>query len=150
MHVDARPCSSCPYACATPPGVWEACEYERLPGWDEGHFPPAIGIFLCHHSTVGEKETLCRGWLAVHADSIAVRLALMDGRITPEQAYAEVDVALYATGQEACDAGLAGVEHPDAAARKAIDKITRKRAKTSRRAATATSMVASPTEPDRT
>lgn len=127
MHVDARPCSSCPYACATPPGVWVAEEYERLPNWDEGHYPPEAGIFLCHHSTLGKKETVCRGWLSVAADSIAVRLAMMDGKITPEQAYAEVDVDLYATGQEACDAGLAGVEHPDAAAQKVIDKIIRKK-----------------------
>lgn len=38
----------------------------------------------------------------------------------------EVDVDLYASGREARDAGMAGVEHPGSSARRAIERLTRK------------------------
>jgi hypothetical protein len=41
-------------------------------------------IFACHQSREG-AEFACAGWLAIHGyDSIAVRLAVMAGRIAPE------------------------------------------------------------------
>lgn len=128
MHADKNPCSTCPYRKDTPAGIWDASEYERLPDWDEGNL--TVGVFLCHHSAFKDTDTLCRGWLSVASDSIAVRLAMMDGRLDPDEVFAEVDVPLYATGQEACDAGLAGVEHPDEPAMDAIDRLIRKKTKT--------------------
>jgi len=129
LHADKRPCSTCPYRRDTAPGIWDASEYERLPDWDEGSTTIQVGLFLCHNSAFKEPDVLCRGWLSVASESIAVRLAMADGKIDPDEVYAEVDVPLYDSGQEACDAGLAGVEDPDISARKAIDRLTKKRAK---------------------
>lgn len=130
LHADKRPCSTCPYRKDTPPGIWDSSEYERLPDWDEDSPEIQMGLFLCHHSNFQTTETLCRGWLTVASESIAVRIAMMDGKVDPDEVYADVDVPLYATGQEACEAGLSGVDSPDEDARQAIDRLIRKKTKT--------------------
>lgn len=120
----AVPCGTCPYARRTPLGIWDASEYEKLPAYDEGGM--ALGIFLCHQTNATGKPTVCRGWLSVAADSIAVRLAIIQGQITPEQRDAPPLVELYGSGVEAAEAGLAGVERPGVKARQAITRLVRK------------------------
>lgn len=123
LHVAPLPCTTCPYRRDTPPGIWHPDEYAKLPLYDDR---PILAAFLCHQSTATGKPTICRGWLSVHSESPAVRLALILGTVTPEQVYADVPVKLYASGTEAATAGMAGVEHPDASARTAIDRLITK------------------------
>lgn len=108
LKVLKSPCSSCPYRKDVPPGVWHESEYEKLRGYDDNS---TLGVFLCHH-TSGERQTVCRGWLYVHQDSVAARLACATGAVTVDQLFAEVPVECYGSGNEAADAGLAGVEKP--------------------------------------
>jgi hypothetical protein len=126
LHAAPRPCNTCPYRRDTPPGVWHPEEYEKLPLYDDGSDEIQIATFHCHQQNATGVETVCRGWLTVHCESIAARLALITGALTVEQLYADVDVELYATGQEARDAGMAGVDDPDERARRAIDRLVQK------------------------
>ncbi len=118
------PCSSCPYRKSTPPGVWAREEYLKLPAWDD---PMAFaGTFLCHHSALGSRKSVCRGWLEVHADNMAARLASLMVEYA-EGARKPTSVPLYRSGAEACRAGLRGVAKPKTAARAVIAKLTKAR-----------------------
>lgn len=119
----ANPCASCPYAKTTPPGVWDASEYRKLPAWDEPMNYP--GLFLCHHSNLGGRESVCRGWLEVHSNNIGVRLA-MAMRIDLKHRE-PTKVPLYASGAAACRAGLRGVRKPSPKAKAICQKLTRAR-----------------------
>ena len=122
------PCGSCPYRRDVPPGVWHPDEYEKLRGYDEGGL--ALGIFLCHQTNATGRETVCRGWLTVASDSIAVRLGLARGLLTTAMRDALVDVDLYPNGAEAAEAGMAGVDDPTPETRLMISRLIRKRAGT--------------------
>lgn len=126
LHVDRLPCSTCPYRVDTPPGVWDPEEYAKLPNYDDDAPEVAVAAFLCHHSPTTGRDAICRGWLTVHAESVAARLAVISGRVTDAERYAPVEVELYPTGRAAADAGMAGVEDPSPAARRAIDRLTAK------------------------
>lgn len=128
LKCAAVPCRSCPYRRDTPTGVWHPTEYEKLRGFADGQGEgiPHIGIFLCHQTNAVGEETVCRGWLTVEQDSVAVRLALMKGDVTPEQVYAEVPVALYGSGEEAAAAGLSGVDAPSPEADRLMDRLVKK------------------------
>lgn len=123
LIIPASPCESCPYRRATPSGVWSADEYNKLPLYDRDG---AIAPFLCHHSTIGKQEAICRGWLYVHRHSIAVRLLMSFGRVKPEDAYKRI-TGLYRTGLSACRAGLRAINRPSKAAKALMAKITAKR-----------------------
>lgn len=124
LDVARRPCSTCPYRRDTPPGIWHPDEYRKLPQYDDDQ-QSTVAVFLCHQRQA-QRDTACRGWLTVARESAAARLAVMTGLVIDEQRYAAVDVDLYATGAEACAAGLAGVDEPDDQACAAIDKLTRR------------------------
>jgi len=120
------PCNTCPYRRDTPPGIWAAEEYRKLPEYDEGG--SALGAFHCHHEAETGIPTVCRGWLSCHRfESVAVRVAVLMHLVTEEQVEAPCSVALYGSGLEACRAGLAGVGRPGARARKAIDRLIARR-----------------------
>lgn len=87
-----------------------------------GFKSPNLTTFMCHQ----QHEAVCRGWLTVHSESVAVRLAQMTGRLATEAVYAPVTAALYKTGREARDAGMKGVRRPGRAARAMIAKLVRK------------------------
>lgn len=124
------PCGSCPYRRDTPPGIWDAAEYERLRDFaDKPNGIPSLGVFLCHQSPFSRSNAVCRGWLSVERESIAVRLALIKGIVTQNQVEAEVRVPLYTTGAEAAAAGLAGVEAPGRAAQRVIRRLIEKKAR---------------------
>lgn len=128
LHVAPRPCNTCPYRCDTPPGVWHPDEYEKLARYDDqpdGQLP-ALATFHCHQENATGDPTVCRGWLSVHAESPAVRLAIIDGKVTVDQVYAEADVDLYESGAEAQAAGIAAVAAPGGDAVDAIRKLVRR------------------------
>lgn len=123
LRCPPTPCSTCPYRRDTPPGIWDASEYRKLPGYDAGGM--ALATFHCHQERATGVPTVCRGWLAVHGfDSIAIRLAVARGVIETEQVEAPCPVPLYGSGAEACAAGLAGVRRPCAKARRAIRRLS--------------------------
>lgn len=128
LHVAPRPCGTCPYRRDTPPGIWDASEYRKLADYD--YHPGEVGplsTFRCHQQTATGVPTACRGWLTVHADSHAVRLAVVQGQVTLDEVAAEVDVDLYESGAEACTAGLAGIDQPSPLARRKIAKLIDRR-----------------------
>lgn len=128
-------CSTCPYRRATPPGVWHYDEYEKLRAWDAPTWDQPRGVFLCHvgdHDDAADSHVLCRGWVAVHgADALGLRLAAAAGTLDDGVAAAVgTDAAdYYGSGNEAADAGQAGIEAPLAEARYAIEKVRRVRAR---------------------
>lgn len=129
LRVRPKPCNTCPYRTDTPPGIWDAEEYEKLRGFAAGE---RIGIFMCHHS-VGGPELVCRGWLSVEAESAAARIAVLEGRIVDDDRYADPGVELYPSGAAAADAGIAGVQHPGPEALRAGRQIVAERRRTTRR-----------------
>lgn len=124
----ARPCGSCPYRTDTPSGVWERREYEKLPRFDGETWEQDPSIFMCHQ----QDGRLCAGWVGCHdmLNSFGLRVATAMGHITQEVADACInyttDVGLYATGAEACEAGLREVEAPSSSAVKTIQKLTKR------------------------
>lgn len=127
LRVAQSPCTSCPYRCDTPPGVWHPSEYEKLRTYDDNSQTPSFGVFLCHHSTTTKRDTVCRGWLTVHRESVAARIATMQGLVTDEQRYACVREKLYRTGNAAANAGMRGVARPGRKALAVIRRLKRNR-----------------------
>ena len=98
-----RPCATCPYLRSSPPGIWDAVEFERLQQQDGQQFG---AVFGCH----ANDDTLCRGWLADQkrrgAPCITLRLRLARDEPTREQfgAVDENDPDLYASIDEMVEA----------------------------------------------
>jgi len=122
LHVAPRPCITCPYAKATPAGVWDASEYEKLREYDDDWNPP-IAMFHCHQENATGTPTACKGFLAVHPDAVAVRLGQAVGSVTPDQVAEPCPVEVYASGTEACEAGLVGIADPSPEALAAMAKL---------------------------
>ncbi len=125
LLVANRPCNTCPYRCDTPSGVWAVEEYLKLPGYDNN---TNLGTFLCHQTNATGRTTVCRGWLSVHAESVAARMAVLNGSVTDEERLAPSEVELYPSGLAAGRAGLKGVRRPSREARASIDRLARSRA----------------------
>ncbi|KKK93099.1 hypothetical protein LCGC14_2696290, partial [marine sediment metagenome] len=90
------------------------------------HRVPALGTFHCHQENASRIPTACKGWVIVHRASTAVRVAMIYGHIDPDDVPHEHDDRYYATGTEACEAGLAGVVEPSDVAKAVIDKLIRR------------------------
>ena len=109
-----------------PSGVWDPTEYEKLRAYDgeigDQATAGAFAAFHCHSS----PESLCAGW-AGHRDPLdllAVRIGLADGRLNPAVAHYTPDrVPLWGSGAEAAAHGLSGVDAPNTAALRAIEKL---------------------------
>lgn len=109
--VAKRPCSTCPYACATPPGIWAESEYVKLPAYDGETWEQPIGLFMCHS---GDAETdLCAGWLACHDQDHSLALRLHAADVEHLLPYS-TDVELYESGAAAQEGGMVGYDWPDA------------------------------------
>jgi hypothetical protein len=119
------PCTTCPYRRDVPAGIWHADEYAKLPRYDGETFEQLEGtaLFFCHQ----QDGNLCAGWLGCHdpAELLALRLH----RVTPETFAYRSPIPLFASGAEAAAHGMAGIEAPPEAARRAIAKIERRRAR---------------------
>lgn len=128
-----RPCSSCPYRRDVPSGIWDASEYEKLRAFDLDTAYQPRGLFQCHQADPGSgQERICAGWAGCHGPELmGLRWALVLGRISDETYAAAVTytspVPLFASGNEAADHGLAGLERPSPAAVAAGAKIQRVR-----------------------
>lgn len=132
LHVAPTPCTTCPYRRDTPPGIWHPEEYQKLPLYDGGGGMPYLATFHCHQEGEIGRPTVCRGWLSVHANSPAVRMACFSGLISKEDMATipyEAEPGLYADGAEACRAGMRGVRRPGKRARQAIGKLKRRKAR---------------------
>lgn len=129
MNCAKHPCSSCPYLASVPPGVWVAEEYQKLTEYSPADGGvPKVSIFLCHQTNATGVQTICRGWLTVERDSVAVRLMLIRGQVTVEQVEADAIVPLHPDGVTAALAGLGGVKHPGLRARRMSAQLLKKRA----------------------
>ncbi len=131
LHVPTKGCATCPYRRDTPPGIWAPEEYEKLRSYDselDELEDPSDGlkVFHCHQENVTGVPTVCRGWLSVHQESVAVRLACAIGAVTPGDVPLEREGDYYSSGHEAADAGLAGVDDPSHEARLAQNQLLRK------------------------
>lgn len=113
-----QPCATCPYRKDVPSGVWAAEEYAKLPLYDDNN-TLTFNLFMCHSTA----ESPCRGWLTVHADSLAARLAMFKGEVTPDDVYAPPPVPLFASGREAAEHGLRELRRPGVRARRAVAKV---------------------------
>jgi len=125
--VPKHPCSTCPYLRSTPPGIWHPDEYLKLATYDDDR-DVTLMVFHCHQENVTDEPTLCRGWLGVHVDHPAVRLALALGLLDPDdwQAIPDSDPTLYSSGTEACERGLAGCEDMSEDALRAAARLVRR------------------------
>lgn len=100
-----QPCASCPWrldqdATAIPGFVLAKAEALAATSPDERGMGPGWGspMFACHQSRDGQ-EVVCAGWLAqVGAAHPGVRLALMQGTMTPDQV--QPQTGLHTTFQE--------------------------------------------------
>lgn len=122
----AVPCGTCPYRKDVPAGIWAASEYEKLPGYDgeiiDQLFAGATALFYCHQN----DGHLCAGWVGCHdmENMFATRMTKVD-----ESVFTYVSpIPLFASGQEACDHGLSGVDEPSHEALVAMAKLEKKRA----------------------
>lgn len=127
LAVHPNPCATCPYARSTPAGVWDPSEYEKLRRYDAD--PCLLPPFTCHETALlpVEQKAVCKGWLVVHRESVAIRLACAREQLRAADIPEEHDPRLYSSGAEAADAGLRGVPKPSKKARTAIARIVRKR-----------------------
>ncbi len=117
------PCKSCPYRRDVPAGVWDASEYEKLPGYDGETFEQIEGgmaLFFCHQ----QDGHLCAGWVGCHdpQELLALRLHPVD----PSTFSYRSPLPLFASGTEAAAHGMSGIEEPDSRARAVIARLTRK------------------------
>ena len=128
ITVRKRPCPSCPYRRDVPSGIWEASEYDKLPGYDGDIMAQALaqatGIFLCHQRT----GDLCAGWAGCHDmnDNLAVRLSPED--IDPAVFEYVSPVPLFTSGAEAAEHGKRDISRPGSAAIAKMGKLRRARA----------------------
>jgi hypothetical protein len=125
-----RPCESCPYRRDVPSGVWAAEEYDKLPAWDRDTAYQPQGLFLCHQ----QNGRVCAGWVGCHGgdELLGLRFAAANGSMSAEDIAATLDycspVPLFRSGAEAAEHGKARIETPGAGARRAIAKVSRRRA----------------------
>lgn len=124
------PCGSCPYRRDVPPGIWEEHEYAKLPSYDGQIIDQiengGVPLFMCHQN----DGCLCGGWLACHGPTelLAMRLAAAKGRIDPSVWDYDPKVPVFATGAEAAEHGMSGIEDPPPEAERKIIGLMRQRA----------------------
>lgn len=141
LRVANVACTSCPYRRDTPSGLWSPEEYVKLKLYDTGYlvplkFPgvgecmtemPVLAVFKCHQSGTTGVPTACRGWLSVHRDHPSVRLAERVGAIKPEDVPTEDESDVYyASGTEACEAGMRDVAKPSPKALRMVARLVTK------------------------
>lgn len=122
------PCKTCPYRKDVPSGLWAKEEYEKLKAYD-GEIADqlqkgAVGRFDCHQ----RDGQMCAGWIATHKPEnlLALRLAT---DIAPEVFEYVSPVPVFESGAAAAKHGMRDIKRPRVEARKAIERLSRKRAR---------------------
>lgn len=123
LLVNKNPCTTCPYRKDVPSGVWAQEEYEKLRDYDREDERMALATFLCHQSTVAGRNMACKGWVMVHRESVAVRVACAKGQLDYRTCFEETDVELYESGNAAADAGERQIKRPGREAQAAMFKL---------------------------
>lgn len=135
VTVRKCPCSTCPYRRDVPSGIWEASEYDKLPGYDDDVPDQAVagatGLFRCHRT----PGFLCAGWVGCHdmGSSLAVRLHHRD--IDPAVYEYASPVPLFASGAEAAEHGKRDLPAPGPAAVRKARQLRRLQGRRSESAA---------------
>ena len=126
LTVAKNPCATCPYRKDVPSGVWSHEEYEKLRKYDAEPMPSGenLGVFLCHNTPRAGDQVACKGWVMVHGDSIAVRIAQIRGQLG-DSAFAETDVPLHESGTAAANFGQRRIKRPGRKAREAMAKLAK-------------------------
>jgi hypothetical protein len=88
--------------------------------------PEALSTFMCHQTSASGVDTICRGWLSVHRDSIGVRATCATGQIDVSDVPTEPEPEYYSSGTEARDAGLAAIKAPCEKAKLQSRKLVRR------------------------
>ncbi len=128
-----RPCSSCPYRCDAPSGLWAAVEYEKLVAYDRDTANQPTNLFLCHQTNAGDEGArLCAGWVGCHGENLlALRLAAARGELAAADLRSVFEycspVALFRSGADAAAHGMTNIDNPDPAACEMIEKIRARR-----------------------
>lgn len=123
-----RPCGECPYRQDAPSGLWAEQEYHRLPGYDEPTWAQPQVLFGCHQ----QDGRVCAGWAGCHdmEQSLALRCAVLSEQISPQVADALLDyattTALFGSGQEAAEHGLADIAAPSPATQAKAARLARR------------------------
>lgn len=119
-----QPCGSCPYRRDVPSGIWEAAEYNKLPGYDGETWEQSPALFMCHQ----HDGKLCAGWLACHGayELLALRI---NAPVDPAVYSYSSPVPVFNSGAEARAHGLRDIESVGVQAARMIDGLVRKRSR---------------------
>ena len=121
IAVHRNPCSSCPYRKDSPSGLWHPEEYEKLRAYDNEDVSLENGnlaTFHCHQEKISGQDTVCKGWLMVHQNTVAVRLCQYRHGIGIDQFEVDKGIELHESGNAAADHGERDIAKPK---RKALD-----------------------------
>lgn len=106
-----------------------------MPPYDQPTGEQPIAVFLCHR----QDGRACAGWVGCHdmANNLGLRLAVVQGRCSPEVADAMVDyeteAPLFESGREAFIHGMEGVASPSKSAQRKIEQLTNEAARKAKR-----------------
>ena len=123
-----RPCASCPYRCDVPSGLWDAHEYDKLPGYDgpiaDQYEAVAFSLFFCHQ----QDGHLCAGWVGCHdmTENLAVRIHADRVDLDTVLGY-QSPIPLFESGAQAAEHGKRDITDPSPAARRKIGQLLRQR-----------------------
>ena len=131
IAVRKTPCPSCPYRRDVPSGIWDASEYDKLPGYD-GDVPDqltagAFGLFHCH----SQQENLCAGWVGCHDMARTLAGRLHWDKLDPAVAEYVSPVPLFASGAEAAEHGKRDLDAPSPAAERKMSQLRQMKARRS-------------------
>lgn len=122
-----KPCGSCPYRKDVPAGIWDVSEYEKLRLYDNSTHQQPFGLFMCHQ----KDGCICGGWLLTHDRDHLLALRLHYQRLDASVWSYAPSIDVFASGNEAAEHGISGIENVSVAAQKKICSIARQRSKNS-------------------
>ncbi|GKT20173.1 hypothetical protein ADUPG1_011681 [Aduncisulcus paluster] len=112
MKPPKVPCGSCPYRKDVPAGIWAREEYEKLPRYDAETWAQPPGVFMCHQ----QDGCICGGWLMAHDRDQLLALRIASPNLHRSVWSYDPPVEVFASGAEAAEHGIAGIEDVSAEA----------------------------------
>lgn len=122
-NVRSESCSSCPYRCDVPSGVWASATYDMLIPYDEPTQYQPIGPFMCHAT----PDHYCHGWAVVGQSQprdhhlLALRMFPPDDGVIPE-----ARTPLFGSHTEAAEHGKREVDNPSDEAKELANRLVGK------------------------